>query len=60
MNITLVLLTMNELEGSKAMFKKIPWQAFEEALVLDGNSTDGTRQFFESKGIRVVSQKKKA
>ncbi|GIK40746.1 MAG: hypothetical protein BroJett011_45790 [Chloroflexota bacterium] len=59
MNITLILLTMNELEGSKALFEKIPWQEFEAALVLDGNSTDGTREFFESKGIRVVSQKNK-
>lgn len=59
MNITLILLTMNELEGSKALFEKIPWQEFEAALVLDGNSTDGTREFFESKGIRVVSQNNK-
>jgi glycosyltransferase involved in cell wall biosynthesis len=57
MNITLVLLTMNELDGSKALFEQIPWRRFEDALVLDGKSTDGTREFFESKGIRVVSQK---
>ena len=59
MKITLVLLTMNELEGSKLMYDSIPWDQFEDALVLDGNSRDGTREFFESKRIRVVSQKKK-
>jgi glycosyltransferase involved in cell wall biosynthesis len=48
---------MDELYGSKALFDQIPWHRFEDALVLDGNSTDGTREFFESKGIRVVSQK---
>jgi len=59
MQISLVLLTMNELEGSTVMFDKTPWQEFEETIVLDGNSTDGTREFFESKGITVISQKKK-
>lgn len=57
--ISLVLLTMNEVEGSKAMFDQIPWKEFEEALVLDGNSTDGTCEFFKFKGIQVVSQKNK-
>ncbi len=59
MKISLVLLTMNEIDGSKAFFDKIPWKAFEEAIILDGNSTDGTREFFESKGMTVISQKEK-
>ena len=59
MKIGLVLLTMNELDGSKALFDKIPWEEFDEKIVLDGNSTDGTYEFYKSKGIAVISQKNK-
>ncbi len=56
MKISLVLLTKNEMEGSKVLFDKIPWDFFDEKIVIDCSSADGTREFFESKGIRVVTQ----
>jgi glycosyltransferase involved in cell wall biosynthesis len=59
MKITLVILTMNEIGSSRVMFDKIPWNAFEEKMVIDGNSIDGTREFYQSKGIDVVTQKNK-
>ncbi len=51
------MLVRNEITGSQALFDKIPWCGFEEVFVVDGNSSDGTREFFEQRGIRVIVQK---
>lgn len=53
---TLVILTRNEIEGSRALFDKIPIAAVDECLVIDGGSKDGTAEFFREKGVRVVEQ----
>jgi len=54
---TLVLLTLNEIEGVQALFPRIPLSTADEILAVDGGSTDGTREFFQSKGIKVIDQK---
>ena len=59
MTITLVLLTRNEIEGVSALLPVIPFDAVDEAFVVDGGSTDGTVEFFCEHGIRVVSQQSK-
>lgn len=56
MTSSLVLFTKNEIEASRALFDKIPWSSFDEAFVIDYKSTDGTAEFFESRGVRVVRQ----
>ena len=38
------------------MFGRIPWSSFEQILVIDGNSTDGTPEFFQEKGFTVYRQ----
>ena len=53
---TVVVLTFNEIDGVTAVFPKLPLQAVDEILVVDGGSTDGTLEFFESRGIRVIRQ----
>ena len=33
--------------------------ALDEVLVVDGGSTDGTLEFFESRGVRVIRQERR-
>ncbi len=57
MKKTLVLLTLNEIDGLKALFDKIPLNSADEVVAVDAGSTDGTREFFKGKGIRIIDQK---
>ncbi len=59
MKKTLVLLTLNEIEGITALFDKIPLDSADEVFVVDGGSTDGTRDFLGEKGVRLIDQEKK-
>ncbi|MHA1908083.1 MAG: glycosyltransferase family 2 protein [Candidatus Thorarchaeota archaeon] len=53
----LVLLTLNEIEGSRALVEKIPFDLFDNVLLVDGGSTDGTKEFWESKGIKIANRR---
>lgn len=56
---TLVLLTLNEIEGVRALHDRIPYSCADEVFVVDGGSRDGTREFFHEHGIQVVDQTSK-
>jgi len=59
MPVTLVVLTLNEIDGVGHVFPKLPLGAVDEVLVVDGGSTDGTIEFFEARGVRVVRQERR-
>lgn len=59
MKISLVIFTKNELKNLKAIFFKIPLKQINKVFAIDGNSTDGTREFFKKKGIKIFDQKYK-
>jgi nitroreductase/glycosyltransferase involved in cell wall biosynthesis len=56
MRISLVILTRNEIVGSRIIIPLLPLAAVDEVICVDGGSTDGTVQFMQQNGIRVVGQ----
>jgi len=60
MKVTLALLTLNEIDGVKAIVPRIPKTAVFEIFCVDGGSTDGTVEWLAGKGIRVVRQKNRS
>lgn len=53
---TLVILTLNEIEGVRHVYASLPLQCAGETLVIDGGSTDGTIEFFTDRGLPVLVQ----
>lgn len=58
MNISLVILTKNEIEGVKAIIPQINKNCVDEIIAVDGKSNDGTKEYLESQGITVYTQDK--
>jgi glycosyltransferase involved in cell wall biosynthesis len=57
--VTLVILTLNEIDGVTQVVPKLPARAVDEILVVDGGSTDGTIEFFQARGVRVLRQEQR-
>lgn len=53
---TIVLLTLNEIEGLTQLWDRIPRAEFAETLCVDGGSTDGTREYLHARGVPVYDQ----
>ena len=59
MKIALIIFTRNERKNSEKIFSKIPFKEVNKTYVIDGNSTDGTQEFWIKKKITVFNQKYK-
>lgn len=59
MKVTLVIPTLNEIDGMKAIMPLIKREWVDQILVVDGNSTDGTAEWAREHGYEVVVQKRK-
>lgn len=56
MKITLLIPTLNEIEGMKKIMPRIRKEWVDEILIIDGNSTDGTYEYAKEMGYWVVRQ----
>lgn len=63
MKISLCILNRNELECLKIMYPRLPQpgpgSGFDEIVAIDGGSTDGSPEFLESQGVRVIGQSRR-
>jgi glycosyltransferase involved in cell wall biosynthesis len=59
MKTTLVVMTLNEIEGMKAIMPQINSKWVDQILVIDGGSNDGTIEYSKSMGYDVYVQTKK-
>lgn len=55
---SLIILTRNEIDGMRALVGRIPFEAADEAFVIDYQSDDGTVDFVKKRGIRLVEQQR--
>jgi glycosyltransferase involved in cell wall biosynthesis len=53
---TLVLLTLNEIDGLRLLWDQIPVDQFNTVLAVDGGSTDGTRAFLSERNVPILDQ----
>jgi glycosyltransferase involved in cell wall biosynthesis len=59
MKNTLLVMTLNEIEGMKAIMPRIKNEWLDEIIIVDGGSTDGTIEWAKQNGYNVYVQKKK-
>ncbi len=58
-SITLFIPVRNEIEGLRIIMPRINREWIDEIFILDGGSTDGSKEFLLSSGYQVVDQKTK-
>lgn len=56
-SVTLCILTWNEIDAIKQVLPQIDQSLFDQVLVIDGNSTDGTIEWCREQGLEVFVQK---
>ncbi|MDO8748068.1 MAG: glycosyltransferase family 2 protein [Candidatus Omnitrophota bacterium] len=57
--MTLLILTLNELSGLKEIMPRIENNWYDQLLIVDGGSTDGTIEYCKQKGYLLFSQENK-
>ena len=59
MKATLLVFALNEINGMKAIMPKIEEDWCDQILIVDGGSTDGTKEWAEENGYEIYVQQKK-
>jgi glycosyltransferase involved in cell wall biosynthesis len=57
--VSLVIFTLNEINGMKAVMPRIKKEWYDELVIVDGGSTDGTIEYAKEKSYFVFVQKEK-
>ena len=56
MKITLLIPTLNEIEGMKAIMPRIKKEWIDQILIVDGGSIDGTVEYAKKNGYFIDKQ----
>ncbi|HLD50073.1 MAG TPA: glycosyltransferase family 2 protein [bacterium] len=59
LKVTVLVPTLNEIDGIKAVLPRIKREWYDQLLVVDGGSTDGTPEYAKAQGYPVIHQKTK-
>jgi glycosyltransferase involved in cell wall biosynthesis len=59
MKLTLCVMTLNEIDSMKVIMPKVDTSIFDQVLVIDGGSTDGTIEWSKEHGFEVYVQKQR-
>jgi len=59
MKVSLILFTLNEIDGMKAIMPRIKKEWYDQLIIVDGGSTDGTIEYAEKNGHPLFVQKQK-
>jgi glycosyltransferase involved in cell wall biosynthesis len=51
--------TLNEIEGMRAIIPNLPRDSYDELIVIDGGSKDGTVEYLKSQGVDVRAEERK-
>jgi len=58
MKVTLLVPTLNEIDGLKEIMPQVKEEWYDQLLIVDGQSTDGTIEYAKEKGMPIIVQKK--
>ena len=59
MKISLVIFTLNEIDGMKAIMPRIKKEWYDELIIVDGGSSDGTVEYAKQHGYPIYVQREK-
>ncbi len=59
MKVTLLVATLNEIDGMRAIMPRIKREWVDQIIILDGDSTDGTIEYARDQGYFVYVQKQR-